>query len=266
MAIKLTPPPPVPGFSCLVDESGFFLGKNMDLIQPQDSKRVWIIDADDTVWEDHLHYEVLINDLIDHMTKSGVSMGRLEMRRIVDDVEKEMIPKVGWGPHGFEVSLRESVAKISKEAGIVVEEPHNIYSEVERVLCAVPHIIIDGVVETLSMLSLRGDSLVLFTQGDRSVQFGKIIRSNLFGSFANICVVQQKDKDTLTKLTSSLNLDVSNVTVVGNSLMSDVKPALECGLQAVHFKNPNSWSAVNSLVLDSGSYREISSFKDLLAV
>lgn len=84
--------------------------------------------------------------------------------------------------------------------------------------------------------------------------------------FHAICVVKFKNNDSLKRLQDDFTFSSGNFIVVGNSLRSDIEPAIQAGLRAIHFKNPNSWSIQNISKLDKSKYSQINKLKELLKI
>ena len=66
-------------------------------------KTTLIIDADDTLWETEIFYEQCIASFGEMMAMHGHD--REEAERTVDEVERERVPLVGYGPQEFSVNL-----------------------------------------------------------------------------------------------------------------------------------------------------------------
>jgi len=90
-----------------------------------------------------------------------------------------------------------------------------------------------GVAETLDFLTAQEDELVLLTKGDPRVQEKKIEATNVKKWFKdNIFIVPLKNKEVL--LEYAKNTPLEQVYHVGNSVKSDVKPALEAGMKIIY--------------------------------
>ena len=230
-------------------------------------ERVWLIDADDTLWEDNLHFEELIQELILHAKSQGVPCSPQELRACIDAVEHEIIPKLGFGAEGFSVSLRESWARIKSLHAPLAKDPDTLFEKVIPYLRSVPFAISD---ETLYFLSeLRKNeshAIVLFTQGPLETQVQKIVNSTLARLFDGIAVGRNKKTETYRALVESLHFKGKSYAVVGNSLNSEIRPALELGYEAFHLLNPNSWHSVNSVELPVQSYKQVTSLSEILPI
>ena len=89
-----------------------------------------------------------------------------------------------------------------------------------------------GAVDVIA--SLRRDfRVVLLTQGDEQVQRKRIADSQLEPLFDHIRIVPKKSPELLTQLLNDLVADPGSAWMVGNSIPSDVNPALAVGMKAI---------------------------------
>ncbi|MGE5589875.1 MAG: HAD family hydrolase, partial [Bacillota bacterium] len=92
--------------------------------------------------------------------------------------------------------------------------------------------LVDGASETLDLLRQEGYELIVWTAGDGEVQRRKVDESGLADRFDEVRVVPKKDAAGLRRLMGERSR--ARCVVVGNSAASDVRPALELGLLALH--------------------------------
>ncbi|WP_256757500.1 HAD family hydrolase [Cohnella sp. WQ 127256] len=97
--------------------------------------------------------------------------------------------------------------------------------------------------ETLDSLASRGHELHLYTGGDTLIQNRKIESMKLERYFQNrIYVRQHKNTDALEQILSEGSFDRANTWMIGNSVRTDVLPALHCGINAVYLKQETEWT------------------------
>lgn len=197
-----------------------------------------IFDADDTLWENNVYYEAAIEGLIDLVDHP--SLTRKQVRDVIDETERENIRRRGYGAEVFEDSLLNALCALRGS-----DTPDA--AEVEKIaaLCAGVHdmemVLISGVESTLEMLSER-HRLFLLTKGCEKEQLRKVEKSGLAGYFAEAVVVPEKDVSAYRSFSAARNLPVEHTWMIGNSLRSDINPALACGLGAVFVPHPMTWS------------------------
>lgn len=227
--------------------------------------KTWIIDGDDTLWEDNIIYMKITNDFIKYCLPYVPQMTEDQIRQIIDKIEEKTILKDGFGAVGFQKSLEKAYETIHAKNSLI-PKPTKLLNSVVKILKNQPMILTDDVVNVLSELKKRGDGLILYTQGNLDIQFKKIAQSNLSEYFHAICIVKFKNNNSLKRLQNDFTFSSGKFIIIGNSLRSDVEPAIQAGLKAIHFNNPNSWSMQNISKLDKSKYLQINKLKELLKI
>ncbi|MBN1815089.1 MAG: HAD hydrolase-like protein [Anaerolineae bacterium] len=227
-------------------------------------KPTLIIDADDTLWETEIYYEQCIADFGELM--SGMGFDREEAERTVDEVERERVPLVGYGPHEFSRNLGLAYERLCQRYGRSVrEDVSSAVWEMGQVVLAPPTVLLRGVAEALPWLSQRF-RLILLTKGDQEVQEGKLERSGLDHHFAGVHVVQEKDVEVLRGLMADYGLQPEMTWMVGNSPRSDINPALEVGIGAIHIPHSNTWSFEQQEIADPERVVALNDFGELVTL
>src|SRR5437660_5675873 len=116
-----------------------------------------LIDAYDTLWENNVFFERVIEDFISLVEPLGYA--RDYVRHILNETERRNIRQHGYGVRSFGRSLEETYMKLAghRAERTTVEAIHYRVGELERT----PPSILDGVVETLDYLADR-HRLILF--------------------------------------------------------------------------------------------------------
>jgi putative hydrolase of the HAD superfamily len=73
---------------------------------------------------------------------------------------------------------------------------------------------------------------VLLTKGEYALQERRVTESGLADFFGAVFIVERKDRSSFERICEDLSLDVRSTWSVGDSLKSDIKPALAAGLGA----------------------------------
>ncbi|MDB5420028.1 MAG: hydrolase, haloacid dehalogenase-like family, partial [Phenylobacterium sp.] len=84
--------------------------------------------------------------------------------------------------------------------------------------------------------------LVLITKGDLLHQEQKLAASGLGELFAAVEIVSEKDASTYSRVFARYGTGASEAAMCGNSMRSDVLPALEAGAYAAHVPYPLTWA------------------------
>lgn len=99
-----------------------------------------------------------------------------------------------------------------------------------------------GMVETLESLKSDGHQLYLYTGGETSIQQRKIDQMKLNMYFEErIYIREHKNIHSLEQILQSGPFDRSSTWMIGNSLRTDVIPALTAGICSIHIQISNEW-------------------------
>ncbi|MBB6636987.1 HAD family hydrolase [Cohnella thailandensis] len=120
--------------------------------------------------------------------------------------------------------------------------------------------------ETLSFLRDSGHDLHLYTGGDPVIQRRKIERLQLERYFEDrIYVRMHKNTDALKEILTEGSFEQGRTWMIGNSIRTDVVPALECGLNAIYMKRDQEWM-FNMIPIDAAPQGAFLTLTDLSEV
>ena len=218
-----------------------------------------VIDGDDTLWENNIFFEAAAEAFIDFLDHSTLT--RQQVRAVLDDIERENLPRHGYGSAAFGRNLQETFRRLAEREVLDHELEH--LAELGRQVVSQPVQLLAGVEETLRQLAGRHD-LTLFTKGERMEQELKVERSRLAGYFDRVVVTPEKDVAAYTALVAEHGFAAEATWMVGNSPRSDVNPPLEAGLRAVFIPHPRTWSLEMVDVVESERLLVLERFPELL--
>lgn len=193
-------------------------------------------DADDTLWHNERAFKAtearFAALLADHLPADDV------LARLLA-VERRNVGRYGFGIKGFMLSMIETALEASgrKVAPAVIAE---ILALGGGMLDA-PVEILPHVRETLELLAGRY-RLVLITKGDLFDQERKLAASGLSALFAAVEIVSDKTAETYVRAFERHGEGAARAAMVGNSLRSDILPALAAGAFAVHVPHELTWA------------------------
>ncbi|EXX87737.1 HAD family hydrolase [Paenibacillus darwinianus] len=96
--------------------------------------------------------------------------------------------------------------------------------------------------ETLDRLAGDGHELHLYTGGEPLIQRRKIERFSLERYFGNrIYVRRHKNIEALENIVQTGDFDRRRTWMIGNSIRTDIVPALTAGIHAIHMKADSEW-------------------------
>ena len=229
---------------------------------PAHSTRLHLIfDADDTLWETNILFDRAIADFVE-----WIAHPTLDRDTIVDtlyDIERANCAAHGYGTHVFLTSLHECFEHLLQRAPTADDR-----ARIDGLAAPLRAHAIEPIADveaTLVALGARHD-LLLLTKGEEREQQDKIDVSGFAGYFRRIVIVPEKHAGVYSGLVDAEGLDPARTWMIGNSVKSDIAPALAAGLGAVFIPNVNTW-ALEHDVLDENAERliQVERFSDLLA-
>jgi putative hydrolase of the HAD superfamily len=195
-----------------------------------------LIDADDTLWENNIYFERAIANFISYLNHREFTP--LQVREVLNQVERECIVSHGYGLHSFAHALMRTFEQLAVEP--VTPEQHERIHSLAHAIAEHPVEILPAVPETLGYLAER-HHLILMTKGNLTEQSGKVERSGLKEYFAAVEIVAEKNADTYAEVVSKYGLAHDETWMIGNSPKSDINPALAAGLNAVFVPHDQTW-------------------------
>jgi putative hydrolase of the HAD superfamily len=200
------------------------------------ARQTLIFDADDTLWENNVLFERVIDAYLDWLAHP--TLDRAAARAVLDEVERANVVVHGYGTASFLRSLHDCFERLSERPASTAEA-----REIEELAAALVFDkveLVPGVAETLSALGTRHE-LLLLTKGGPDEQQRKIDASGLAHHFRSVHIVAEKEAATYRELVAKQNLMPPQTWMIGNSPRSDILPARAAGLGAVFIPNPHTW-------------------------
>lgn len=193
-------------------------------------------DADDTLWQNEQFFRSterrLTELLADHAPGEDIQARLL-------DAERRNLALYGFGIKGFVLSMIETAIDVTGG-----KAPANVISEIlaaGREMMAHPVEILPHARATLEQLSVDY-RLVLITKGELFDQERKLAQSGLGDLFDAVEIVSEKTTATYARIFSHHGDGPERSMMVGNSLKSDVVPAIEAGSWGVHVPHDLTWT------------------------
>lgn len=184
------------------------------------------LDADDTLWHNETFYR-MTRQRFTELLADFVDAATLEAE--VEATEKRNLGLYGYGAKGFTLSMLETALSVSKG-----QVSNHVITEIlaaGREMLRHPVDPLPGVREALEELSAQY-KLILITKGDLFHQESKLAASGLGTFFSGVEIVSEKKAETYTRIFSRHGAGPERAAMAGNSVRSDVLPALEAGSYA----------------------------------
>jgi len=118
--------------------------------------------------------------------------------------------------------------------------------------------------DTLKRLQAYPYRLVVFTKGELQDQENKLYRSHLDKYFSHVEITSNKTETEFSQLCEHLDIQPSQMLMVGNSLKSDIAPALNIGAWAIHIPFHVTWQLEHSEDIEHPRLTKITHFNEIL--
>jgi putative hydrolase of the HAD superfamily len=192
-------------------------------------------DADDTLWQNENFYRMTEKRftalLAEHAAEDHLSARLLE-------AEKRNLQHYGFGIKGFTLSMIETAIEVTE--GRVPASVIKEILEAGREMLSHPVETLPHVRETLDKVA-EDYRLILITKGDLFDQERKLAQSGLGDLFNAVEIVSDKTVSTYERLFTRHGDGPQRSMMVGNSLKSDVVPAIKAGSWGVYVPHGLTW-------------------------
>jgi len=218
-------------------------------------------DADDTLWQNEQFYrltEKRFTELLgNHLDAPGVSARLLE-------AAKRNLGVYGFGIKSFTLSMIETAVEVT--GGRVQGDVIGRILAFGREMHSHPIETLPGARKTVEALKGRY-RIVLVTKGDLFDQERKLAQSGLGELFDAVEIVSDKNADTYRRVFARHGDGPEKAMMVGNSLKSDVVPAIAAGSWGVYVPHELTWAAEHDTAPeDHPRYREIDELGKLVVL
>ncbi|MNH99336.1 dUMP phosphatase [compost metagenome] len=228
-----------------------------------------LFDLDDTLIHCNKFFDTVIDQFVDLMltwfSGHGLKAEDIKLKQLEIDLAgvnihgflanrfpKSFVETYQW----YAESFNRKTSK--KEEDWLLQLGHTVY---EFSVEPYPHMN-----ETLETLQSAGHQLFLYTGGDASIQMKKVIDSGLDQYFHDrIFVTIHKTKEFMESLVHEQQFDRRHTWMIGNSVRTDVLPALHAGIHTIYIPAVKEWkfNNVEIDVLPQGAFYELPSLKEV---
>jgi putative hydrolase of the HAD superfamily len=191
-----------------------------------------IFDGDDTLWATQELYDEAKERFFALLEKLGHN--RESTGAKFTEIDVANVRRFGLSRARFPTSMQETYEFFCRATGA-----HSDAGVAARAV-ALGNSVFDmpprahpDVIGTLQRLRGQAYRLLLFTAGDEDVQLRRIEQTSLRPYFDAVRITPLKTPEAWTELVRSEGLCVARTWSVGNSLRSDINPALDIGMRCV---------------------------------
>jgi len=233
---------------------------------------VVIFDGDDTLWEMQRRYTNATNKFCNEMSSLGYEIEDVKEKLIQVDCDNVDLHQ--FSKERFPISMGETYVYFCESVGNPIDE--EVQNTLEKIGGQVFQFeenlsIIDGAFDLLRELS-GNYRLIFYSGGDEDIQEKKLQVTGLVEFFnpEDVIITNIKTESSLDQVLKSRDISVDKTWIIGNSLRSDIEPALNLGLNCIYYNNPDGEWDYDKKVFDRSKYVdslwEIFSLLDVLKI
>jgi putative hydrolase of the HAD superfamily len=192
-------------------------------------------DADDTLWQNETFFRLTEQRFTDLLSEHGVH--EVISARLLE-AERRNLRFYGFGVKGFTLSMIETAVEVTNgqvSASVIAEILSYGRQMLQNPVETLPH-----ARETLDALAGRY-RILLITKGDLFDQERKLAQSGLGNYFSAVEIVSDKTPSVYERIFTRHGDGPARAVMVGNSLKSDVVPAIRAGSWGVYVPHDLTW-------------------------
>ncbi|OAB25405.1 HAD family hydrolase [Paenibacillus macquariensis subsp. defensor] len=204
-----------------------------------------LFDLDDTLIHCNKYFGLILDEFnaLIQQWFSEYELTTTEIRQKQIEIDIASVHNVGFKSGNFPASLINTYRYFSQKY------PRLINPQEEDQLMKLGLSVYDlevepypRMIETLESLKSDGHQLYLYTGGETAIQQRKIDQMKLNMYFdERIYIREHKNTQALEQILQSGPFDRSSTWMIGNSLRTDVIPALTAGIASIHIQISNEW-------------------------
>ncbi len=193
-------------------------------------------DADDTLWQNEAFFRMTQERFARLLERYA---DPLHLAERLEAAERRNLGHYGFGVKGFTLSMIETAIEVTEgrvPARVIGEIVAAGREMLEHPIELLPHV-------RATVTALAADyRVVLITKGDLLDQERKLAQSGLGDLFDAVEIVSDKTAASYHTIFARHGTGADQGMMVGNSLKSDVIPALEAGAWGVHVPHGVTWA------------------------
>ena len=193
-------------------------------------------DADDTLWQNESFFR-LTQDRFTDLLSDHADPDHLHDRLLA--AERRNLGHYGFGVKGFTLSMIETAIEVTEgrvPASVIAELLAAGREMLRHPVELLPHA--RAAVEALT----AEFKVLVITKGDLLDQERKVAQSGLGDLFHGVEIVSDKTPEVYRRIFARHGTGASQAMMVGNSLKSDVLPAIAAGGWGVHVPHGITWA------------------------
>ena len=233
------------------------------------NQQLIIFDLDDTLVHCNIYFDRILDafaqKLSDLLNDSRFDANQIRKKQ--QEIDLIGVEKLGFTLEHFPQSLVDTYKYYCEKANIDIDIRYvALFEDLGRSVYELQIDPYPNMVETLQILKNQGHTLYMYTGGVTEVQFRKINQLGLEFFFENrVHVARHKTIEEMDRLLHRLHADRTSTWMIGNSLRTDIVPALEAGIHAIYIPATNEWeyNKVDVTSTPKGAYFTLSSLEEV---
>jgi len=228
-----------------------------------------LFDMDDTLSHCNIYFDMVIDQFSDQLT-TWFAAHKLTAEAVKDkqyEIDSQGVTQQGFTEEHFPLSLVDTYRYFSQMTGRSEDEREiaDLFqlgrSVYDRNVEPYP-----DMAETLTRLHEEGHQLFLYTGGVEAIQKRKVESLKLGDFFGDrIFIRRHKNSEALEAILNEHRFDRTRTWMIGNSLRTDIVPALERGIKAIYVPAIAEWdyNIVELPVKPEGAYFTAPTLKEV---
>ena len=192
-------------------------------------------DADDTLWQNETLFR-LTQSRIESLLAEFAAPTHLHDRLLA--AERRNLGRYGYGVKGFMLSMIETAIEVTEgrvEARVIAEILSAGREMLDHPVELLPH------AQSVVKAMVQAHQVVIITKGDLLDQERKVAQSGLGDLVHGVEILSDKTAASYGAIFSRYGHRAERCMMVGNSMKSDVLPALAAGAHGVHVPHGLTW-------------------------
>ncbi len=232
----------------------------MHRLEPQMAKNLTTIgfDADDTLWHNARFFRIT-QERFAELLADFTERAHLEQRLL--EAERRNIGQYGFGIKGFVLSMIETAIEVTEErvpASVISELIAAGQEMLNHPIDLLPH------AQDAVARCAENHRIILITKGDLLDQERKLAQSGLGDLFNHVEIVSHKTKRAYSEIFHRHGDGADRAMMIGNSMKSDVIPAIEAGGWGIYVPHGEIWALEHAdPPIDSSRFHEITTLAEL---
>lgn len=226
-----------------------------------------LFNLDDTLAYCNRYFNKVVDDFVSQMTKWFDGLSRQEIRQKQLEYDLDAISVHGLRSDRFPESFVKTYQYYCDVTGVDKKRSEiNYLRELGFQVFEIPVEPVPFMSETLDQLKDAGHELYLHTGGDEANQMRKISQLELTTYFENrIFISENKDTTALSDILKTIDANPDVTWMVGNSLRTDIMPALKMEINAIFIPAETEWkyNEVEVNVEPKGAYFQLDSIREV---